>query len=310
MRNVLKSILFFIILLLLVEVSLFFLVPKGSSTKYNYLEKAEYEALQEKRNSIDVLVLGDSLTYSSINPLLIWHEYGYTVFDVAEPAYILANAYKNLEASIDYQKPKMVIMEGNMLFRDPKKYPWYDKISKQLMRIVPIYKYHNNWKKIFNDDIGSNYKGYIFIDKTVPSKNYDYMKYSKDVRKFPDGNIDWFKKILNLCKEKDIEFLLVTTPSQVSANYPRRTALIRLARELDFHYMDLNLGNPLDIDWTKETKDKGGHLNYLGAVKVSHHLGEYLRKSKLFVDHRSDSNYASWDKAYEAYKKEYDSTLQ
>lgn len=311
MRNVLKSILFIFILFVLVELSVFILVPKGQSDKYSFLEKGEYEVLQENKGTIDVLAFGDSLIYSSINPLQIWNEYGYTVFDVAEPAYIMSNAYKQLEAAIDYHNPKMVIMEGNMLFRNPKNYPWYDKLSKKLNNLVPIYKYHNNWKRFFkhNSLEGNVSKGYKFITKTVPSKNYDYMEYSKEVREFPDRNLEWFEKILSLCKKKEIEFLLISTPSQVSANFPRRSALIRLSHELNFSYMDLNLGNPLNIDWTKETKDEGGHLNYLGAQKVSHYLGKYLNDTKMFIDHREDKKYASWNDAYNEYKKEYEAKI-
>lgn len=311
MKNVIKSILFLFILFILVEISIFILVPKGQSNKYNFLEKGEYEVLQDKKETVDIIAFGDSLIYSSINPLQIWNEYGYTVYDVAEPAYIMSDSYKQLEAAIEYQKPKMVIMEGNMLFRNPKNYPWYDKLAKKLKNLVPIYKYHNNWKQLFNNKTiaGNSYKGYKFITKTVPSTNKEYMEYSSEVREFPDGNIDWFKKMLALCKKKDINFLLISTPSQVSANFPRRTALIRLSHELEFSYMDLNLGNPLNIDWTKETKDEGGHLNYLGAEKVSHYLGRYLKDTGLFIDHRNDKNYASWNDAYDKFKKEYETII-
>lgn len=311
MKNLLKSVLFLFILFILVEASIIILTPKSDSDKYSFLERAEYEILQEKKETVDVLAFGDSLIYSSINPLIIWNDYGYTVFDVAEPAYIMSDAYKQLEAAIDYHKPKMVIMEGNMLFRNPKNYPWYDKLAKKIGNMVPINKYHNNWKNLItNKQAGSkSLKGYKFITKVVPSKNYDYMEYSKDVRKFPDKNIDWFKKMLELCKKKDIQFLLVSTPSQVSANFPRRTALVRLSNELDFDYVDLNLGNPLNIDWTKETKDEGGHLNYLGAEKVSKYLGKYLKEKAKLVDHRSDKKYASWNDAYNEYKKEYDAIV-
>ncbi len=311
MRNVLKSILFLVILLVLVEASICILVPKGNSDKYSFLEKAEYEVLQEEKGTIDIVALGDSLTYSSINPLQVWNEYGYTMFDLAEPAYIMSDAYKYLEAAIDYHNPKMVIMEGNMLFRDPKRYPWYDKTAKKISNLIPINRYHNNWKKLFSNSLkkGNSTKGYKLITKTVPSTNYDYMEYSKEVREFPDKNIDWFKKILDLCEKKKIDFLLVSTPSQVSANFPRRTALIRLSKELNFSYIDLNLGNPLDIDWTKETKDEGGHLNYLGAIKVSRYIGRYLKKTGKFIDHRNNEKYASWNDAYEQFKKDYEASV-
>lgn len=312
MKNIIKSIVFLGILLGIVAGISIALTPKCDSNKYSMFDKANYEVLQERQESIDVLVLGDSLIYSSINPLQIWHEYGYTMFDCAEPAYIMSDAYKHIKVAVDYQKPKMIVMEGNMLFRDPNRYPWNDKLVRKIKSLVPIYKYHDNWKKVVskNSTWLNTSKGYKLITKTVPSTNYDYMKYSDKVRKFPDRNEEWFKKILNLCKENNIEFLLVTTPTQESANYPRRNALVKLSEKLDFKYVDLNLGNPAEIDWTAETKDKGAHLNYKGANKVSHYFGEYLKNTYNLEDHRNDEKYAVWNTAYEKYLENYQASIK
>lgn len=299
MKNVFKCITFLIILFVLVEVEAFLLLPQTRLTKFNLYERAAFDILEEEPDTVDVIALGDSLIYSSINPLKIWNDYGFTVYDCAEPAYFMKDAYHHLKVSIESQNPKIVLMEANMLFRDVRNYPWYNKLERKIEKYIPIEKYHNNWKKLFLKKINNNTnKGYKFIDKVVPSTNYDHMKYSTEVREIPKLNMKYFKKIVELCEEYQVKFVLISTPSQTSYNYPRRNAAEKVAKEMNFEYIDLNLGNPLNIDWTKETKDKGGHLNYLGAKKVSAYLGEYLYNLNMLDDHRGDEAYKAWDEAY------------
>lgn len=301
MKNYVKSILFVTIFIFLSIILTIFLAPFDK--EHSLYELASYDILEEPRNTIDAIVLGDSLIYSSINPMQIWNDFGFTVYDCAEPAYFIKEAYKYLKVAIETQQPKVVIMEANMLFRDEKNYPWYDIQLKKASKLIPIYKFHNNWKSLLvNKDANNSNKGYKLIKKVESSTNYDYMKYSEDIREFPGNNLKHFKKIVELCKKNKIKFLLISTPSQISANYPRRNASEKIANELGLEYIDLNLDNPLNIDWTRETKDKGGHLNYWGARKVSQFIGDYLKNTRLLSDKREDDLYQSWHEAYKIFK--------
>ena len=57
--------------------------------------------------------------------MIIWNNYGYTVFDLASAAQVINDSYKDLEYAVDTQNPKVVIFEADVLFRNPKKVPWY-----------------------------------------------------------------------------------------------------------------------------------------------------------------------------------------
>ena len=71
-------------------------------------------------------------------------------------------------------------------------------------------------------------------------------------------------------------------------------------RDLD---EDFNLDNDLEIDWATETKDKGNHLNYWGAKKVSDFLGKYMESLGILENHKNDPYYKSWHTAYSIYKE-------
>ena len=65
--------------------------------------------------------------------------------------------------------------------------------------------------------------------------------------------------------------------------------------------MEQNLEqDEIKIDWTKDTRDKGDHLNYTGSLKVTKFLAKYLSEKNL-PDHRDDEKYKSWNELYNKY---------
>ena len=50
------------------------------------------------------------------------------------------------------------------------------------------------------------------------------------------------------------------------------------------------------IDWQTDTYDRGDHLNYWGAVKVTRDLGRWFRENLPLPDHRGEAAYEPWDR--------------
>lgn len=312
MKNVLKSILFVFILLLLVQGLTLLVLPGDNSKKYGMFKVAAYEILGEEENTIDVVALGDSLVYSSLSPMEIWNNHGITVFDCAEAAQLISSTYDNMQVAIESQHPKMILMEANVLFRDPSKKKKENEFVKQAKYYFPITKYHDNWKKYISFGIKSNwanvYKGYKFINKVDPSTTTEYMSGTKKKREILAGNLEYFDKIVKLCEENKIKLVLVAFPAQNTWSSRKHNAVEELVDKYHFEFIDLNLID-IGIDWTTDTKDAGGHLNYKGAKKASSYIGNYLESTELFVDHRGDKKYSSWQKAYDRYYKNHKELL-
>lgn len=311
-KNIIKSITFVVILLILFEGISYILLPqKKNISKFGMGKTSQYAILGEEENTIDVVYIGDSLVYSSVSPMLIWHNYGYTGFDCASAARLLSDAYDDLEIAVASQHPKVVFLEADTIFRNPKNKPWYYDYKKDFEQYAPLFNYHDNWKKyIFNIDKKNFkfsklnfYKGFKFIDKTVPTKAKNYMKITDKSREIPIRNLEIFRKFVLLCKKNNIKLVLFSVPNMGTWSYAKHLSTDNLAKEYNLEFIDLNIDNPLKIDWKTETRDGGRHLNYLGAIKVSDFIGDYLKNSGLVVDHRPDKGYDSWHQAYNFYTR-------
>ena len=305
MKNLIKSICFIIIFIIISSIYMFLVIPKYNMDKYNILDIAEYEILEEKKNTIDTLFVGDSLVYSAISPMEIWDEYGFTSFDCSTPAQLIETSYKYIKNAIDTQHPKIIFLEANVIFRDASKRTKERKIDDFINRYIFLSDYHDNWKNIFfGEDIININKGYVFIKKVKRApKEINYMKKTNNKVTIPKENYEYLDKIVELCNENEIKLILISIPSMKSWDYTKVEFTKEIASKYNLVYIDFNEDNPLKINWEKETKDEGSHLNYIGAKKVSHYLGNYIKELNLVNNHKEDSKYSSWNLSYKKYKK-------
>lgn len=310
MKNVIKVIVFFIIFVLLLIISSQIVVPKNNLSTYGVRSAKTNKIMGEKNNSLDTVFIGDSLVYTALNPMYIWENYGFTSYDLAMSAQYLYESYSILESIIESQKPKIVFLETNQFFR---KYKIVNIIGAEGKKIFPIFEYHNRWKDISLKDIFSaedyshrdSLKGFRYMTKvnSPDNVNKNYMKKKKEPKEIPDLNYYYIEKIINKCKENNIEIILLSTPSMKNCNYSKYLAIKEISQEFEVSYLDLNLDVNLNIDWANDTVDKGDHLNFKGSKKVSEYIGNYLQ-NKGFVDHRNDANYKEWNEDLINYKKE------
>lgn len=127
---------------------------------------------------------------------------------------------------------------------------------------------------------------------------------SNKVEEVPELSRQCLEEIVALCKEASATPVLVSTPSAVNWNMPRHNAVQQLAQSLGIDYFDLNTGkDKVAIDWSADTRDRGDHLNYRGAVKVSGYVVGLLSSRYGLLDHRKDASYSSWNDEYERYRK-------
>lgn len=271
--------------------------------------KSFYRILREKQNSIDVIVVGDSLSYSSISPMKLWEKQGIAAYVCGQSGQKIQETYDMLENAFLTQSPKVVVLETNTMFRGLTEEKWSNiksTLEHWACTYVPDFRGHDIWKTFVTDKEypEENFKGFTFRCEVNPYKKGDYMQVTEQKRKIPDVVIAQMEKIMDLCKKNGSKLLLLSTPSPVNYNYNCHNSLMEYAKEYELDYLNLNLKlQEIGINWKEDSLDKGDHLNLSGAEKVTLYLGQYLDKNYSLPDHRGEEMYASWDKEAKNYEK-------
>ena len=109
---------------------------------------------------------------------------------------------------------------------------------------------------------------------------------------------EWLKKISQLCKDNNAKLIMIKLPV-LAYNYDYLSSWTEVkynitkefAEELGVDYYDFLYESDIDLDLKNDFLDSGWHLNYSGAVKASHYMGEYLvsnyhlaKKSSAYMD--------------------------
>lgn len=307
--KILKIVVFICAVFTIIGVLSVMVNPDNTGAGVDKFDKVVIDADSENENSIDVVVIGDSEAYRSIIPPEMYRKYGFTSYVAASPAQKTYQSYDMLEAILERQKPRVCILEPNVLFRD---YSIVSSVWPRFERTFPIFKYHNAWKGVFDsdykyDDLSfDSFKGYRYIDSVKATKNVNYMVQTDSTEPISTSNTNDFRRIYELCEKNDIKLLVLRTPSIKNWNYAKYDAVRQLAEKYKVKFIDLNMDDSIGIDWTQDTYDKGDHLNYSGAEKVTNFLGAYLDKRYDLPDHRGDKEYASWEKSVEKYLQKID----
>lgn len=312
-KRIVSCVLFVAILLGLLQVSSLVFQPKSNDKASGIHYSRANGIFSEPKDSIDTVFIGDSEVYHSFIPLNIWRDYGITSYDVSSPSQKLVYSMEFLKKTFEKQSPKIVFLETNAIFR--KSY-LEDEITYKAEQIFPVFRYHDRWKNLQLKDFSAtveytaneNNKGYYFTKKSKPATDKaikEYMKYSDVSAPILSTNKKYLNEIAKFCKTHGARLVLISTPSTKNWNYQRHNTMEAISKDLGVDYIDTNLlRDDIPIDWKKDTKDKGDHLNYNGAVKLTDYVGKYLDDTKLFKDKRNDPSYDNWNTCLDKFEKQ------
>ena len=190
--------------------------------------------------------------------------------------------------------------------------------------LLPILKYRYNLALTRYDFMYRGYdlpypqKGQAVVPIILGSKKENLTatnEASKEKnRKVLDQQRETLEKINDLCKANGCELVLTKVPVNKPTSYggywsvDKHELIQELADEMGVRFIDLNFED-LDIDWKKETWDGGGHMNLMGALKVSDFYAQWLTENYDFDDAASDALKRSWDLQSEIYDYEYERLL-
>jgi hypothetical protein len=289
----------------------------------------------EDKNDMDVIIMGSSNNFCSIDPIVLYDEYGITAYDFGSPSQQMNMSYLYMKEALKTQSPKLIAFEVNYLVGDTLDYDntlalrWgytrmpltFDKLKSIyesaggfnadfVSYVFPIFYYHTRWNELSKTDFT-----YFYKDKTNYSKGYHESDkvYEEDVHlEYYDSvgeayvderNVAYLDMMIELCRKNDIKLILFKSPREGWYSYDSQAArAIAEERGLDFiDYNELYCNGEFELDTTNDFRDYE-HLNDSGARKVTLHLGNYIKENYDIPDRRSHKTQNSWDKASE-YKK-------
>ena len=309
-RIILSAGSFLLILALLLTLLSLAFFPKGNSLEDGIQEQELYGFLGEPGNSLDVVVLGDSIPLCSMIPPRLWRDFGYTSYVCASTAQKLCQSEKLLTVFLKSQQPKFVLLETDQLYLEMST---LDVLQCNLEGLLPVLRYHDNWKFVRPSQMlrtpdyscRDSLKGY-HLRKTIDALDPEaYMLPTEEAEPISSAAEAGVRRIKALCDRAGAKLVLYTAPNAATWNTPRHNAVQALADSLTVPYLDGNL-EVTNLVWQSDTLDKGEHLNLLGAEKVTAWLGTCFASTGLLEDKRGDPAYALWEEDLAEFERRVD----
>jgi hypothetical protein len=313
------------------------LMPKYMS---GIVEGSLIEDYYGEEKNHDVVFIGDCEVYENFSPITLWQKYGITSYIRGSAQQLIWQSYYLLEETLKYEKPKVVVFNILSMKYDQPQKEAYNRMTLDGMKmssiklnsikasmledenlidyLFPLLRYHSRWSELSKEDFQ-----YLFHKDKLFHSGY-YMR--ADVKavtstpkgkklpdyKFGENSYYYLDRMVELCKENDIELVLIKAPSLYPYWYDEwETQMEEYAKKQDLTYINfLELVDEVGIDFKKDTYDAGLHLNLSGAEKLADYFGKILSEKYKLEDHRNDEKLnRSWqekvDFYYEMKEKQY-----
>ncbi len=303
-----------------------------SESREGNLISEYYREIDEGREH-DVVFIGDCEVYSSFVPPLFYERYGIRSFVRGSPSQSIAESYHLLCETLEYEKPRTVVLGVYALSKSGKSNEAYNRMTLDGMRLsrhklravaecsegafdalsyyLPLLRFHSRIFELSGDDLEYifsrprvSHNGYLMEKRVMPAKDLesDHQSHAG----LPAENLDHLIRMYEACKRAGIELILVKPPLD-SWRYPWYSEwdaeIESFASAHGICYYNL-IDADIGIDLTSDTYDGGLHLNVCGAEKTTVYFGAILAE-RFELEVRSDEVWeAKVREYYEAKNRE------
>ncbi|MBR5597698.1 MAG: hypothetical protein IKW30_09870 [Lachnospiraceae bacterium] len=312
-RNLIIS--FCVIFVLVVSILGWLKTTTNMSTYYpksGYPDNGFSHFYSMDKNTVDVLFFGSSIGVNGFNTQEFYDQYGIRSYNLSSVQQPIPLSYCWLKEAVKYQQPKVVVVDTRFLYQwhpadilngdagayhvalDKMKFS-KSKIESvmELSKLDPSievkdflftlrYK-HEKWKELTEDNIylknteDYNLKGYAPGDYIIESYE-PFVPQNPDERKEFDPIMKiYMDKIVALCRENDINLVLVTLVGN-DMNDATNNSILEYAQENEIDYINLCHYEHFYAMSPKYPEESVSlHSNRKGSVVIARHLGKILR---------------------------------
>ena len=313
---------FLILMALILGYTLYVLTPK-----HDYGVCSMNNLYAQPKDSIDVLAVGTSQIYASINTNELWTRFGiagYNLCSAEQPFWI---SYYVIKEALKTQHPKVILLDAK-----PASYigsnarharvilctfgirslenrfgairscysNWYDGMDYYL----GIPAVHSNYEGLTGEDFvypldnkgrGNTWKGYIEEDETNSLTRQPYTD-EVEAKALNAREEEYVRKIIEMIQETDIELILVSMPyADYHEDQPYLKTLWGIAEEYGVTVWDFNQPSFRGTVYDEYDFADYQHLNIRGSINLTRRLGTELRRTYELESHRGDEYYASYE---------------
>ena len=328
----LRLICFCIILGIILAYTSYVLTPK-----YEYGIGSMLNLYFQKRDTVDVLVLGTSLAYDGVNNYVLWAEYGIASYNLCSAEQPYWNSYYYLLEALKTQSPKLIILDakpssykddyqrrGRIILNTYGILSPFTRIGaiaasskpdEFLSYMFALPQLHSFYKNLSADDFqfppennlnSINWKGFIGMDEHE-SHSRPSLVWTDTQKPMNEKQEEYLLKIFQVAVEQQIPVLLVAFPNPDYANdHMYYNSLWSIAEENNVEYINFN--NPdlrFGLRYTTDFAD-WQHLNVRGSIILSRELGKKIKEMYELPDHRGNLDYISYNVGLEQWQSMWD----
>lgn len=322
-------------------VSFAFLFLFSLSLASSFLElkssRTQYGEFWSDPNDYDVWLLGTSHMYYGIHPMTLWNEYGIRSYNLAASGNYMPQTYWTFRNALCYGQPKAVLIDCYHIGQEDKTKSdaslvhagfdsiplsptkvraacdLFDTAEQRMEFLFNFYIYHNRWDSLSWEDFKppvSLQKGAKSSGAVSDQTSFSLIEQTDMLSSETTGHF-YLRKIIKECQERGIQVILTGIPQCVGPKSQRGiNSAAKLAEEYGVPFLNMAYDKGLAIDYRTDFKDKG-HLNVLGARKVSEYVGNYLKENYPLLWEKADgASERKWKAGFDAYKKQKNRTLK
>ena len=281
----------------------------------------------------EVIFIGDCEVYANFSPMVMYEQEGIKAYIRGSSQQMIWQSYYILKETLKYETPKVVVLNVNSMRygKESKEVSEaYNRLtienmkwSKEKVEIIkasmteeetflsyvfPILRYHSRYDKLTSEDLEYLFKtkkithnGFLINKNIKPAENLPTKRKLASYQ-FNDECYEYLDKITMLCKQNNIQLVLIKAPSLYPYWYEEYDEQIKQYAEknnIDYYNL-LEKAEEIGIDYKTDTYDAGLHLNLTGATKLSKYFAKILAEQYNLTDYTGDKTY---DEKLIEYKK-------
>ncbi len=321
-KNIIKCILF--IALIIATLAVIFRVFSWKNATDNGLNIVGH-FYETPEDTIDVLFLGSSHCFCTINNSILWEEAGIPSYNLGTGSQNLGNTYYFLKSALETQSPKLVVVEAlftaqsgfdneGWMYRNSLMMKWGEgyvdnitylqnllglndtQAAELILKLPILHSRYNDLTRLDFDDVAYYNRGYLARYQTTAFETPEACTW--DVKApMADEAKYYIDQIVALCQENDIELLfyvapfIIEKPQQEILNSSEEYINSLGYECIDFNKQYQNAGFDYSTDMMETS-----HTNVDGARKITKYLLSYMKAHYDLPDRRGEGEkYTLWD---------------